>query len=46
MDKYESMYADFAQRHNKLSKMLKSLTENDKSKDKRIEDLEAKVIHP
>ena len=39
----EEMYADFAQRYNKLTKALKSLSESVKSKDRRIDDLEKRL---
>ena len=37
------MYADFAQRHNKLHLTLKSLSASDKAKEQRICELEQKI---
>ena len=38
-----SMYADFAQRHNKLHQTIKSLSASDKAKEKRICELEKRI---
>ena len=39
----EQMYADFAQQHNKLSKLVRSLQESSKEKDERINKLETLI---